>query len=111
MNRIVRPSAFSLRISAINSVDLRGRQHGGRLVEDQDVGAAIEQPQDLQDLRDVHRRVGDALPPIDRDARDRGQPLGLRSRRSPVDQAAAPIGSRARIRFSSNVSGGASMNS
>ena len=112
MKRIVRPSAFSLRISASRSVDLRGREHRGRLVEDQHVGAAIEQPQDFQHLAHVHRSVRDAQAPIDRDARDLGQSVSLRlARRANRSDRRTPTGSRARIRFSRSVSGGASMNS
>ena len=68
---------------------LRRRQHGSRLVEDQDVDAAIEEPQDFQNLPDMNRGVRNPRAPIDRDAGDLRQPVSLRSRRAPVDQAAA----------------------
>ena len=97
MNRIVRPSAFSRRIKRDQSVDLRGREHRGRLVEDQHVGAAIEKAQDLEDLAHVHRRVGDAAAASrSRRRRAAASRSASRSRRAPVDQAAATRSARAR---------------
>ena len=46
-------------------LDLRRRQHGRRLVEDQHVGAAIEKAQNFENLTHLHRRVGDATAPVD----------------------------------------------
>ena len=68
--------------------DLRGRQHGGRLVEDQDVGAPIEETQDLDDLAHVDRRVRSLQPPVDRSAGEGSDPIGLGLGPAPVDEAA-----------------------
>ena len=73
-------------------LDLRRGEHGGRLVENQDVGAAIEQAQDLQDLAHVDRRVDGLQPPVDRDAGKRGDPFRFGLCLAPVDQAAEPHG-------------------
>ena len=91
MNRIVRPSPFSSPHQREQFVDLRRRQHGGRLVEDQDVGAAIEQAQEfLKDLPPMDRRVRDQGAPIELDAGERGEPVGLVLRRAPAASGSAP---------------------
>ena len=112
MKTIVRPSAFSLRINAEQILDLLRGEHGGWLVQDQNVRAAIKEPQDLEDLADVDRSVGRLEPPVDRDAGERGSAIGFRLRFAPSRSARrTPTGSRARIKFSKSESGGASMNS
>ena len=46
-------------------VGLGRREHAGRLVEDQDLGAAIERLQDLDALLQADREVGDERVRID----------------------------------------------
>ena len=46
-------------------VGLLRRQHAGRLVQDQDVGAAEQGLQDLDPLLHAHRQVGDRRVEID----------------------------------------------
>ncbi len=53
-------------------LDLRRAERRGRLVEDQDVRAAVEQLEDLDPLLGVDRQVADALARVDVEA----QPLG-----------------------------------
>ncbi len=74
-------------------VGLLRRQHAGRLVEDQDLGAAIERLQDLDPLLQPDRQVVDQRVGIDR------QPVGLREigqrparRREAVAQQRALLG-------------------
>ena len=50
MKMIDMPSRVSVRRIPNSSVGLLRRQHGRRLVEDQDVGAAVERLQDLDPL-------------------------------------------------------------
>ena len=69
-------------------LDLGGGEDGSRLVENQDVGAAIEETQDLQDLAHVDRRIGGSQAPVDHDACKRGDPVGFGLRLAPIDQAA-----------------------
>ena len=79
-------------MSARQVLDLRGREHGGWLVENQDVGAAIEKPQDLQDLAHVDRRIDGLQPPVDRDARPARRPRRLRP--LPLRQSIRPPNAR-----------------
>ena len=48
-------------------VDLQGREHGGRLIEDEQLGAAVEDLQDLDALLEAERNVLDARRRLDLD--------------------------------------------
>src|SRR3546814_1739240 len=50
-------------------LDLLRRKHGGRLVEDEDAGAAVERLQDLDALALAHREVADEAPGVDGEPR------------------------------------------
>ena len=54
---IVLPCVLELTEDAEEVVGLGRRQHAGRLVEDQDVGAAIERLQDFDALLQADREV------------------------------------------------------
>ena len=57
MRMMVLPCALSCAQDAEQVVGLGRRQHAGRLVEDQDVGAAVERLQDLDPLLQADRRA------------------------------------------------------
>ena len=61
-------------------IGLGRRQHAGRLVEDQDFGAAIERLQDLDALLQADRQFLDDRIGIDLQAVFALQPLQLRAR-------------------------------
>jgi hypothetical protein len=54
----VRPCSFRIE-DAEQVVRFLGRQHPGRLVEDQDIGATKERLQDLDPLLDADRQIAD----------------------------------------------------
>ena len=91
-------------------VRLLRREHRGRLVEDEEVGAAVERLQDLDallladgDVADARRRV-DGEPEALARARARAR-LG----RALVEEHAARVGSTPRTMFSATVITGTSM--
>ena len=67
--------------------DLRGGEHGGRLVEDKNVGSPVEKAQDFENLTRVNRRVGGRHPPVDLDPGEGGRPVGVGFGLAPIDQA------------------------
>ncbi len=70
--------------------DFRRRQHGGRLVEDQDLRVAIQDLQDLEPLPYPHGQVRHARPGIDRQSVAEREFLDLSTRPGAIDEEAAP---------------------
>ena len=69
MNRIVEPLAFSSRRLSEQCLDLLRHEHRGRLVEDQDLGTAVEHLDDLDplalaDLERLDQLVGIDVEPV-----------------------------------------------
>ena len=65
MRTTVLPSSRERPEDAEEVVGLLGREDGGRLVEDQEVGAAVERLQDLDALALAHAEIGDARVGVD----------------------------------------------
>ena len=89
-------------------VDLLRHQHGGRLVEDEDAGAAVEHLEDLDALPVADAEVLDQLVGVDVEA------VGLRDLADPAARGAESAGRRCAARlprttFSSTVRLSASM--
>ena len=63
------PSAFMLRMHVEEPVGLLGGQHGGGLIQDQDVGAPVEDLDDLHRLLLRHGHVVDLLVGVDAKSR------------------------------------------
>jgi hypothetical protein len=80
MKTMLRPSAAIDRSVRNHRLDLLGREHCGRLVHDQDPGAAIEQLQDLDALLLADRQLPDPGVGIDLQPEARRQPGDLRVR-------------------------------
>ena len=60
MKMTVRPCSTSERMATNSSCDLLRREHGGRLVEDQDAGVAVERLEDFDALLLADRQRADA---------------------------------------------------
>ena len=73
MNTMLVPSAARRRRTCEDLDRLLRREDGGRLVEDQDLGAAIERLQDLDPLLDPDRQVADLGVGVDLEPELRGQ--------------------------------------
>ena len=86
MKMIDLPSAWRLFDDREQLARLLRREHGGRLVEDQDVGAAVERLQDLDALLLADRDLRDERGRVDREAE-----LAARSR---ATRCSAPRSSR-----------------
>ena len=91
MKMTVRPSALQLAQVVEQLVDLLRHQHGGRLVEDQDPGAAVEHLEDLDalpvaDAERLDQRVG-----VDRRGRRRRQISSI-ARRAALTSSRSPRG-------------------
>ncbi len=109
MRMIVLPCVLELLEDAEEMVGLGRRQHAGRLVEDQDVGAAIERLQDLDALLQADRQLVDDRVGIDLQPVFALQPLAARRapwRCSPSSSASPSAPS---MTFSSTVKGSTSM--
>ena len=65
ISTMVTPRSFSVREDAEQLVGLLRRQHGARLVEDQDARAAEQHLQDLDPLLLADRQIGDQRIGID----------------------------------------------
>ncbi len=73
MKMTVTPSAVSSRSDAEQLVDLLRHEHRGRLVEDEDAGAAVEHLQDLDALAIADAEVGHEGLGIDAEGRTPGR--------------------------------------
>ena len=101
MKMIDFPSRLRLRDDLEQLPRLLRRQHRRRLVEDQDVGAAVERLQDLDALLLADRDVVDPRVRVDREAeRSRQLAHALLARRVVVEQHAARASARRRARCS-----------
>ena len=106
---IVFPCSFSWPEDAEEVVGLVGRQHAGRLVEDQRVGAAIERLQDLHALLQADRQLADDRVGIDLQRVFALQPLQLAARMRDAAPSASVPPSTPSMTFSSTVNGSTSM--
>ena len=90
-------------------VGLGGRQHAGRLVEDQDVGAAVERLEDLDPLLQPDRQLADDRVGIDLEPVVALEPLQLGPRPGERRAASRAPPSAPSMTFSSTVNGSTSM--
>ena len=70
-------------------VDLARCENARRLVEDEQVDPAVEQPQDLEALPLLHRKPSNGRRPRKGDLKRRGQLLGAGERRTSVEHHAS----------------------
>ena len=84
--------------------DFLGNEHRGRLVEDQDLGAAVEHLDDLHSLALPHLEFLDQVVGIDVEPVGLAHLLEVRLGLLEVDLTSALVGSAPRITFSSTVS-------
>ena len=105
---MVRPARAQLADDPEQPSRLLGRQHRGRLVEDEDAGAAIEGAQDLDPLEVAHGQVADPCARVDPQVVGVAQAPDGRLGGRPVEQAPRS-GSRPMVRFSATLSDGKSM--
>ena len=109
MNRTVRPSALQLAQVGEQLVDLLRHQHRGRLVEDEDAGAAVEDLEDLDPLPVADAEVLDQPVGLDAQAVGVGDLLDPAAGRHAGRAVRAAVGSAPRMMFSSTVKLSASM--
>ena len=88
MKTIERPSRHGEAERAEERLGLLRRQHGGRLVEDEDAGVAVERLQDLDPLALADGEVGDAGVGVDLEAEAARRGRAMRARG--VAEAEAP---------------------
>ena len=106
---IVFPCALQLPEDAEEMVGLVGRQHAGRLVEDQRVGAAIERLQDLHALLQADRQLADDRVGIDLQRVFALEPLQLARAHARCRAFSSVPPSTPSMTFSSTVNGSTSM--
>ena len=109
MKITVAPSAGELAQRGEQLVDLVGHEHRGRLVEDQDLGAAVEHLEDLDPLLLADAEVGDQLVGVDVEAVAGSASSRMRRRASPTARLTGVPGSLPSTMFSHTVKLSASM--